>query len=89
MIVDITELNMRNHSNLSNWFKDKTALKEAMVDGKVTRSLTAQVLGHRTVWGCVLMIVLRYCYLGASERSCSRGCGGRGLSQEDPRGPAW
>ena len=32
MIVDITELNMRNHSDFPNWFKDKTALKEIIVE---------------------------------------------------------
>jgi hypothetical protein len=35
MIVDITELNMRNHSNLSNWFKDKAALKEIIVENAI------------------------------------------------------
>ena len=35
MIVDITELNMRNHPNLSNWFKDKTALKEIIIENAI------------------------------------------------------
>lgn len=35
MIVDITELNMRNHSDFSNWFKDKTALREIIVENVI------------------------------------------------------
>ena len=35
MVVDISELDMRNFNNLSNWFKDKESLKEIIVDNVV------------------------------------------------------
>ena len=41
MIVDITGLNMSSFNDLSNWFKDKTALKKIIVDDVIwgTRTL--------------------------------------------------
>ena len=40
MVVDISNLNMDGYTNFSNWFKDKTALKQIMMDNVVWSNST-------------------------------------------------